>query len=146
MKHKNIHINCELIADDSQLEALRQIEEDCSGCGKRRLKLTELINIAIRDELTEAERKAVELFWFKGLKVSETARYLGVSCATITKTLDRAKLRLFNALKYAVLYSLDLTDCPEITENASEIARNAELFIRRKLDGNKNPTEGAERS
>ena len=33
------------------------------------------------------------------MKVSEAARYLGVSSATITKTLDRAKLRLFNALK-----------------------------------------------
>lgn len=136
MKRKDIHINFELIADDSQLEALRKIEEDCSDCesiGKRRLSLTELINIAIRDELTEAERKAVELFWFKGMKVSEATRYLGVSSATITKTLDRAKLRLFNALKYAVLYNLDLSDCPEITENASEIAKNAEVFLKRKL-------------
>ncbi len=75
----------------------------------------------------------MELFWFKGMKVSEAARYLGVSSATITKTLDRAKLRLFNALKYAVLYNLDLSDCPEITENASEIAKNAEVFLKRKL-------------
>lgn len=71
---------------------------------KRDVDMALLLEKAIRNELTEAERSAVELYWFDGKSKTEIANKRGVTPAAVKITIDRAEEKLKKVLGYAVCY------------------------------------------
>ena len=70
----------------------------------RDVDLSALLDLAVENELTATERKAVKLRWQGNLTNRETAKKLGVSESAVSRTLERASGKLRRALCYAVLY------------------------------------------
>lgn len=63
------------------------------------------LNKAIKSELTECQRIAVEEFFYNGKSVTQIALELGVNKSTVSRHLKRAKEKLSHALKYG-LYNI----------------------------------------
>ena len=103
----------------------------------RDVDMSALLDMAIENELTQAEQKAVYLRWFENLSNRLTASALGVSEAVASKTLRRAQAKLHKALRYAVYYQHNINReavVPAAVERARAVlaARlmNAENFAR----------------
>lgn len=70
----------------------------------RDVEMSDLLRLAVENELTAAEKDAVSLRWFENLSNRETALRLGVSESAVSRALARAEAKLRKALGYAVLY------------------------------------------
>ena len=66
----------------------------------RRLKRN--LRLARRDELTERQREILRMNFEQNMSVTEIARALGVNKSTVSRTLLRAKGRLYRCLRYAL--------------------------------------------
>ncbi len=66
----------------------------------RRLKRN--LRLARRDELTERQREILRMNFEQNMTVTEIAQALGVNKSTISRTLTRAKRRLYKCLRYAL--------------------------------------------
>ena len=55
---------------------------------------------ALESELTPRQRQMVVLYYDRRLSMRQIARLLGVQPSTVTRTLQRAKRRLQNSLRY----------------------------------------------
>lgn len=66
----------------------------------RRLKRN--LRLARRDELTERQKEILRMNIEQNMTVSEIARELGVNKSTVSRTLLRAKGRLYKCLRYAL--------------------------------------------
>jgi predicted DNA-binding protein (UPF0251 family)/DNA-binding XRE family transcriptional regulator len=77
---------------------------------KRGVDLAMLLEHAIENELSEAEKSAVRNRWFESMTVSEIAAMQGISTAAVSVTLKRAQDKLFRALNYAVKYQQGIAD------------------------------------
>jgi len=53
-------------------------------------------------ELTPRQRQMLELYFEQGMSMPQIARYLGVQSSTVSRTLRRARDRLYRALRYAL--------------------------------------------
>ena len=71
---------------------------------KRGVDLAMLLEHAIENELSEAEKSAVRNRWFESMTVSEIAAMQGISTAAVSVTLKRAQDKLHRVLRYAVAY------------------------------------------
>ena len=58
----------------------------------------------IRNELTATEQTAVRLYWFERKKMSQIALITGVSDDAVRKALRRAGKKIYQCLKYVILY------------------------------------------
>ena len=52
--------------------------------------------------LTPRQQEMVFLYYDRGLKMSQIAHVLGVNCSTVSRTVKRAKQRLYRCLRYAL--------------------------------------------
>lgn len=75
---------------------------------KREVDMANLLEKAIENELTETERETVKLYWYESETVTSIANKKGINPSAVNRTLARAKEKLENALKYAVLYQNEL--------------------------------------
>lgn len=75
---------------------------------KREVDMANLLELAIKNELTETEREAVRLYWYASETVTSIAEKKGINPSAVNRTLSRAKEKLENVLKYAVLYQNEL--------------------------------------
>lgn len=66
----------------------------------RRLKRN--LRLARRDELTARQREILRMNFEQNMTVTEIAHELGVNKSTISRTLARAKRRLYKCLRYAL--------------------------------------------
>ena len=57
---------------------------------------------AREQELTPRQREMVFLYYDRGLKMSQIAQKLGVNRSTVSRTVKRAKQRLYRCLRYAL--------------------------------------------
>ena len=57
---------------------------------------------AREQELTPRQREMVFLYYDRGLKMSQIAQKLGVNRSTVSRTLRRARARLFRFLQYGL--------------------------------------------
>lgn len=57
---------------------------------------------AREQELTPRQRQVVELYFDRGMTIPQIARHLSVNRSTVSRTLRRAKDRLYRCLRYAV--------------------------------------------
>lgn len=65
---------------------------------------------AMAKELTPRQRQMMELYYQHQLPMREIARRLGVNVSTVSRTLDRGRLRLRRCLRYG---STTLLKCAE---------------------------------
>ena len=56
----------------------------------------------LRRGLTPRQREMVFLYYDRGLKMSQIAQKLGVNRSTVSRTVKRAKQRLYRCLRYAL--------------------------------------------
>ena len=57
---------------------------------------------AREQELTPRQREILALYYDRGLKMPQIARKLGINRSTVSRTVKRAKERLFRCLRYAL--------------------------------------------
>ncbi len=55
---------------------------------------------AITSDITPKQWRAMELYYARGLKMSQVAQILGVSVSTVSRNIARGKRRLRRCLKY----------------------------------------------
>ena len=60
------------------------------------------LRLARREELTPRQRQVLALCYDRGLSVTEAARELGVCPSTVSRTLQRARHRLYRCLRYGL--------------------------------------------
>lgn len=92
---------------------------------KRDVDMSVLLETAIENELSEAEKNAVRDRWYDSLTVAEIASKRGVSKASVSVTLKRAQDKLYKVLGYAVKYQQGInneTALPLIIGRARVIA------------------------
>lgn len=65
-------------------------------------RLRRNLRLARRDELTERQREILRMNFEQNMTVTEIARALGVNKSTVSRTLTRAKCRLYKCLRYAL--------------------------------------------
>lgn len=57
---------------------------------------------AREQELTPRQREILALYYDRGLKMPQIARKLGINRSTVSRTVKRAKERLYRCLQYAL--------------------------------------------
>ena len=57
---------------------------------------------AREQELTPRQREILDLYYDRGLKMPQIARKLGINRSTVSRTVKRAKERLYRCLRYAL--------------------------------------------
>lgn len=63
-------------------------------------KMKQLLNIALKTELTGRQRECLEMYYYKNLKMVEIASLLSVSPSTVTRHIKAAQKKLRNLAKY----------------------------------------------
>lgn len=91
---------------DTASDDFRKIDCECASClyEAGRLALDDALAAVIKNELTETEQKAIHLYWFEHQRISKIAAFTGVSDDAVRKTIRRAEKKIYNSLKYVVLY------------------------------------------
>ena len=69
-------------------------------CDLRRLKRN--LRLARQEELTPRQRQLLRMNFEQNKTVTEIARELGVNKSTVSRTIRRAKRRLYRCLRYAL--------------------------------------------
>ena len=57
---------------------------------------------AREQELTPRQKEILDLYYDRGLKMPQIARKLGINRSTVSRTVKRAKERLYRCLRYAL--------------------------------------------
>lgn len=81
------------------------LEERFLPCGEdeedgRRIKLLRTLRRLTREQLSEKQRLAVELYYGQGMTVRAIAAMRGVAPSTVSRTLRRAEAELKRYLEY----------------------------------------------
>lgn len=71
---------------------------------KRKIELNCLVNRVIESELSDKDREIVNLHWFRGLSVTETAKIMSLDHSTVSRRLEKINDIIYDKLKYAVEY------------------------------------------
>lgn len=90
-------------SDSFSGESDREIKELLSGkeCEqKSRLKKV-LLNV-IKNELTARQTEIIMLYYFKEMDIVSIAEKLGISFQSVSKTMQRARLKIFRYMKYYI--------------------------------------------
>ena len=77
----------------------REHAEDNSD---QRERLLRKLRRAREQELTPRQREVLALYYDRGLKMSQIARKLGINRSTVSRTIGRAKQRLYRYLQYTL--------------------------------------------
>lgn len=65
-------------------------------------RLKRNLRIARREELTPRQRQVLQLYFEQEMTMEQVARKLGITKSTVSRTIARAKSRLFRCLRYAL--------------------------------------------
>lgn len=78
-------------------------ERESQGDNRERLeRLRRNLELARREELTRCQREVVRLHYDEGLSVREIARRTGRNPSSVSRTLRRARERLYRCLRYSL--------------------------------------------
>ena len=86
--------------DIASLQLWQQEQQEDNRQQIRRLLVN--LPLAVEEELTPRQREMVFLYYDRGLKMSQIAQKLGVNRSTVSRTVKRAKQRLYRCLRYAL--------------------------------------------
>lgn len=70
--------------------------------GEQMTRLRRNLRLARERELTERQREMVALYYDRGMTMPQIAERLGVSRSTVSRTLRRARDRLYRFLRYTL--------------------------------------------
>lgn len=85
------------------LTDLTQWNRDHAEDNSERLgRLRRNLEVIRRRELTARQRQVVELYYEKKMKIPEIARMLEVKPSTVSRTLRRARERIYRYLRYTL--------------------------------------------
>lgn len=59
------------------------------------------LRVAMDEELTDTQREYIEMFFIYGMSMNEIGQELGVSKATVSRTINCGLDRLYHVLRYA---------------------------------------------
>lgn len=65
-------------------------------------RLRRNLSRAREQELTTRQREMLSLYYDRGMTMPQIAERLGVSCSTVSRTLRRARDRLYRSLRYTL--------------------------------------------
>lgn len=88
----------------------------CPGCEspddyawrRRDVDLSVLADEVIKTRLTPRERQVMEAYWFDGSTISTIAQKLGVCPSSVSRCLDKAQRKIYDALSFTVKYQHDI--------------------------------------
>ena len=88
----------------------------CPGCEspddyawrRRDVDLSALADEVIKTRLTPRERQVTEAYWFDGSTISMIAQKLGVCPSSVSRCLDKAQRKIYDALSFTVKYQHDI--------------------------------------
>ena len=95
------------VAECDEHDGISYVNNGCASClyEAGRLSALDVLTAVIDNELSETEKTAVRLYWFRQMKIKQIAEISGVTEANIRKTLDRAYKRIGSIMKYIMLYN-----------------------------------------
>lgn len=76
--------------------------QNASDNGEQLDRLRRGLRRAREQELTPRQRQMLELYFDRGMNIPQIAGELGVNPSTVSRTLRRAKDRLYRCLRYAL--------------------------------------------
>ena len=88
----------------------------CPGCEspddyawrRRDVDLSLLMDDVIEKRLTAKEREAVKSYWFGGMTISAIAAQSGVCPSSVSRCLEKAQRKIYDALSFTVKYQHDI--------------------------------------
>lgn len=112
------------------LEELRRIDKECSTCLYEAAMLTEkdVLEAVITNELTEFEQLVIRLHWFKNFSFNQIASVYGVSRESVRRYVEKAKAKIYNSMKYVILYD-------ELLDGRKPVPKDFHFKIVRCVDG-----------
>ncbi len=94
---KNKYTNKRVPLEFLYAEQRVKIGEYASTSNKQIIKyLREIIN----EDLTKTQKQYIIMYYLNNMKIPEIARELGVNKSTVSRTIQRAKNRIYERLKY----------------------------------------------
>lgn len=84
--------------DDRNISAI--LSDDESEYQRRRTETKRILLKIINNELTPRQKEIIMLYYFQERNISEIGEMLGVSPASVSVTLKRAKNRVIKYMKY----------------------------------------------
>ena len=88
------------IMDRAGLE--RWLRETAGDNSQRRERLKRNLRRAMKRELTPRQQEIMALYFFENRPMTEIGAMLGINKSTVSRTLLRAKRRLYQCLRYAL--------------------------------------------
>ena len=65
-------------------------------------RLRQNLRRARQQELTPRQQQVLTLYYDQGMNMPQIAQTLGVNCSTVSRTIRRAKQRLYRCLRYCL--------------------------------------------
>ena len=65
-------------------------------------RLRQNLRRARQQELTPRQQQVLTLYYDQGMNMAQIAQTLGVNCSTVSRTIRRAKQRLYRCLRYCL--------------------------------------------
>ena len=65
-------------------------------------RLRQNLRRARQQELTPRQQQVLTLYYDQGMNMTQIAQTLGVNCSTVSRTIRRAKQRLYRRLRYCL--------------------------------------------
>lgn len=65
-------------------------------------KLYENLRRARQRELTPRQKQVLDLYYEQGMTMPQISAQLGINCSTVSRTIRRAKRRLYRSLRYSL--------------------------------------------
>ena len=65
-------------------------------------RLRQNLRRARQQELTPRQQQVLTLYYDQGMNMTQIAKTLGVNCSTVSRTIRRAKQRLYRCLRYCL--------------------------------------------
>lgn len=66
------------------------------------IRLRQNLRRARQQELTPRQQQVLTLYYDQGMNMTQIAQALGVNCSTVSRTIRRAKQRLYRCLRYCL--------------------------------------------
>lgn len=78
------------------------MRENAEDNSEQLSRLRRGLRLAREQELTPRQQEILTLYYDKGMKMPQIARKLGVNRSTVSRTVRRARNRLYRVLRYAL--------------------------------------------
>lgn len=98
-------MRAKLISLDGWEEAIADLDTTEQESNRAQLlQLQKLLRLAVEQELTDRQKECVMLYFYENLTEEQIGQRLGVGKSTVCRHLQKAKARLYRALKYSVKF------------------------------------------